>query len=611
MKNKSSLIKNLTIVLRTFILFVAGLAFQSAHALNIDSLFFIGDSLSDQGNCFNFDSPTPPVTNGNTFTFYLANKLGKQDIPFVNGGNNFACVGASTGFKTSIPPPFLNIVNGSTQVNQLLQTYPTFGPHSLFVYWLGSNDILLSKPIATGFSDLYPRFDANVSVGNTISSLNRLHNSGARYLVVINLPALERTPEALLNPGLSNDYFSEPRQFNHILLNRLKTVGYEVIQIDLFSVFNFLLDNSVRFGFTDITHGCTTNSVPGQSCATSFFFNGVHPTDKTHRMLADFIYSILAAPDFVATLADTQLAQLQGQNALIRQQLYPQQIAQEVGKIYPFVAGNFGNNQPGINPDRVKFSSTGGNGTVGVLTKLNEDFLIGAAIGQMLNSINYDVNGSGFNNKATALSLFASYQKSRFYVNAIINYAFLNFYNIQRNYFIGPVLESSTGNTSGSQQGASMQMGFNVVDNDNITTGPLANLDYQSVSVNGYAESSGDQVFDLVYDDQSKQSIIGGLGWQATFKRQFYNMPVNTYVFITMNKEFESGDRDIFFHQVTLPVDFASLPVTQVAGVFASAGINVSAQFANGWLGSIGYIGSKGDGNAYSNLILVALSIPL
>lgn len=613
MKIKNKLFNKKSIkLLRLSFLIIAGIVCQSASALNIDNLFIIGDSLSDQGNCFNPGFPQPPVTNGNTYTFYLANKLGQQDFPFLQGGNNFACVGASTGFESAIPPPLINIVNGETQVQQLLQNNPKFGSNSLFIYWLGANDILLSEPISTFPANIYPVFNANASVNNTINSLNKLHSAGARYLVVLNLPALERTPEGILNPALTAAYTNEPREFNQLLLNRLRNVGYEVIQIDLFSVFNYLLDNAVKFGFTDITHGCTTNPVPGQTCATSFFFNAVHPSDKTHRMLADFLYSVLSAPDFVASLADTQIAQLQGQNALIRQQLYPQQIAQEVGKIYPFVSGSFNpGTQPALNPDRIKFSSMGGNGTVGVLTKLNDNFLIGGAMGQMYNAINYDINNSGFNNLATAFSLFASYQQSRFYINAILNYAFLNFNNIERNFFIGPILETANGKTSGDQGGASVQLGYNLIDTDTITSGPIIGFDYQSISVNGYTESGNDDVFNLAYDDQSKQSMIGSIGWQTTFKQHYNNMPVNTNVFITMNKEFENGDRDIFFHQVTLPIDFASLPVTQVAGVYASAGINVAARFENGWLGSIGYIGSYGDANSYSNLILLGLSIPL
>lgn len=575
-------------------------------ALQVDNFIFIGDSLSDQGNCpIPFFTP-PPVTSpgGNTFTYYLSNKFGVADFPVNSNGKNYACVGASTGYQAPFPLDFIK--SGLQQVQQAISDPTNFTSHSIFFYWVGSDDILLAPPIATFPEDIYPAFNAVTSVNNVVTGLNMLHNAGARYIIVVNLPALERTPAGITSG--SSDYFTEPRAYNQQLLTSLNNLGYRVHQIDLFSVMNYLLDNYQRFGFTNITTPCGSNSA---LCSTYFFFDDVHPTDKVHRMFADFLYSYLTAPDFVATLAEIPIGMLQAENVKIRQQLFPQQQNREIGKLYPFVAGNVGPyQQNALSPDRINYNSTNLNLTVGLLKQINEEFLLGAAIGQTGSFTNYDQSNSSITTTATTFSLFAGYQKAKFYLNGIINYSRLYFADIDRSFPIGPVNMTANGNTYGNQYGISFASGYNIIDQDNFQFGPLATLDYQFIDVNGYNETGAD-VFNLVFDKQHNSSFIGGAGLQATFKNRVNNTPLTTNVFLTLNRQFASGERQIFFRQASIAANLAGLPVIEPGYTFASGGINLAATFKHDITASIGYLATIGDFDMRSNMFVVGLTMPL
>lgn len=611
--------KNLKKYLLSFCLLFGILVFTSnASALRVDELFFIGDSLADQGNCPVPYYTPPPITNGNTFAYYLGKQLGKNILPSSQLGTDYACVGASTGYTAIFPIDFFIKQNGIQQIQQLLNDHPNVQPHSLFVYWLGSDDILLSPPpaplIPTPSQLTYPVFDAATSVNYVVTGLNMLQRAGARYMVVVNLSPLEKTPAALEeSTGVLADYYrSSSIAFNQTLLQSVKNLGYEVIFIDLYSIYNYVVENSALYGYTNVTNGCTTNPLPGQTCATSFYFNDVHPTDKTHQLLADAMFSILTAPDFFASLAEVPFSLMQNQNALIRQQLYPQQQNREVGKVYPFIGGTWSpKTQPAISVDRVTFNSNNYNGTVGLLSLINENVLLGASFGRIINNTNYDAIGSNYTTNANAFSLFGSFQKEKFYANAIINYAKLTYTDIQRKFYIGPLMTVANSDTEGNQRGIAAQIGFNIIQNDNFQTGPILNADYQTLNVNGYTENTGTGVFDVAFDDQSNTSSIGGIGWQAAFNNKIKTIPITTSAFLMLNKQFAGGDRSIYFRQAIVPIDFASLPVTKPKAVFGTAGVNIAATFKHDLIVSLGYLAALGDDNMQSNVFLLSLSMPL
>ena len=79
------------------------------------AIIAIGDSLTDSGNAFRATSSLPgqaiPVSppyfrgrfsNGLMWVEHLANAVGLQITPSLDGGTNFAFGGATTGSKTSI-----------------------------------------------------------------------------------------------------------------------------------------------------------------------------------------------------------------------------------------------------------------------------------------------------------------------------------------------------------------------------------------------------------------------------------------------------------------------------------------------------------------------------
>lgn len=594
-----------------------------AFALKISNLYFIGDSLSDQGNCdlslffIKFEIP-PPVTSpgGNTYAYYLANQLGFSAIPSNRGGNDYACVAAATNFVPSPAILFSNLIDtGTEQIQQLVAQKP-ISHDDLFIYWLGADDIILAPPIEAPFpfgEGIYPAFNAVISVSNVIHGLATLVAHGAHYLVVINDPVLNRTPAAIAetDPVKKAAYRDEPIAFNNELLNRINNSDLNVVQVDLYSAMNYLLDHAAEFGYTNITQGCSSTSDPNATCSTYFYWDDVHPTDKTHRIIAQFIGEILTSPDFFATLAEVPLSLVHSQLGIFWQQLYPQMPDHQIGKNYSFISASGNpylyNNSPYFTASDQSYN---GSLTVGLTRMVNAEWTIGAAIGETLNFTDYDQAGSQFKTADTQLSLFSGFAKGKFYLNSLLDYAHLHFWGIERRFMLGDVPFSADGTTNGNLFGGALQAGYNITNTDTLKVGPIVNLEYQYVDVQGYTESNAD-VFEVAFDHQNNDWLIGGAGLQATFAHCYYNLPVTTNAYIAINKQFLGDQRDVFFHQASLPAKFAGLPVDKPEFVFASAGINFATTFRNGVIGSLGYALNLNPGEIQSHTIMASLTMPI
>ena len=175
------------------------------------SIIVIGDSLSDMGNVFRATAAAPgsaiPVSppyfrgrfsNGFMWIEDLANTLGLQITPSLDGGTNFAFGGAKTGFDVHAlfqRDPGIVIPSLRTQVTAYRTTLsdPTLTDltrtkrapaDALYVVWGGAND--LRDVIQQGTQGATPEQIANNAVGNIVDVIRTLQGLGAIYFLVPN-----------------------------------------------------------------------------------------------------------------------------------------------------------------------------------------------------------------------------------------------------------------------------------------------------------------------------------------------------------------------------------------------------------------------------------------
>lgn len=281
-----------------------------AHAGPLFSnLVVFGDSLSDTGNTRNVVGANSGLianlagygsngrfSNGILWHETMADSLGESRATAsrVAGPNNsnYAYGGARVD----------NATGASTGVLRQYADYSTrvgaagADPNALFVLWAGGNDA----------RDLVGNANPLAGINSSISALqgmvSGLIGQGATSFLMPNLPDLGKIPENR-NTANQASATSVSMMWNAALLDMM--FGFagqaDIYFLDVFSIFNDVLDNPSTYGFTNTTGQCRSLGFLGfteNSCANAnrwVFWDAIHPTTAAHavigRAAADLVRS--------------------------------------------------------------------------------------------------------------------------------------------------------------------------------------------------------------------------------------------------------------------------------------------------------------------------------
>jgi len=308
-----------------------------AGVASLSKLFVFGDSLSDSGNAGlltggNF-TPLPYVgnraSNGPVAVEYLWKMFNPGDNSFqpsLSGGTNYSILGATTGKKNNlevgnVPGSPLNAAftdkGNAWQLNQFTTVNPSFDTEtSLFLLWLFPNDVFyclntLTNPVTgacngvgtSGGADPMPTNLFGVpglAVSNLIASINTLADAGARNFLVVNSPDLGSTP-AFRGTGNQSLMTLLSGEYNTALENQLNTLASAKPQLDielfqLDDALNSLIADPSDHGLSNVTDACFTGSAVCTDPSTYLFWDNLHPTTRTHEILAQQLYGVARDP---------------------------------------------------------------------------------------------------------------------------------------------------------------------------------------------------------------------------------------------------------------------------------------------------------------------------
>ena len=311
-----------------------------ADLLEITDMFVFGDSLSDGGNsgiitqAFTGDPtvvfPPPPYaggrySNGPTAVERLWNLYNTDGglRPSLAGGTNFAVGGATSGVESfnevnsNVPPslqPAFADVGAAWQLEQF-QAHAasnSFDPAtSLFVVWLFPNDIFYANTTGAlpGVVPGSPGGDNVVvnAIANILTTIQILAAAGAQHFLVPNLANLANTP-AFAGTPLAEELSAASIAFNTNLAAQLAmldaVLAAEITLFDTDAVFQQLLADPASFGLTNTTGQCVQNLQNGLCNPDEWlFWDGVHPTARTHEILArQFRLALIPEPGTLALL---------------------------------------------------------------------------------------------------------------------------------------------------------------------------------------------------------------------------------------------------------------------------------------------------------------------
>jgi outer membrane lipase/esterase len=299
----------------------------------LNGLVIFGDSLTDTGNnAFVFDNiigpPAPPGTlrtrapiatpdfvptfpyasnrysNGPVWPEPFAALLGAHlginldagALPALLGGSNFAFGAARMG-----PPGATFPLNVADQVAlYLTQTGGSASPTTLYVVQGGGNDARDALLVAAGGGDPSPFISSYAA--NTVAIVAQLYAAGAEHFLLLNVPDVGLAPAVrALGPTAIMAGTQVAKAMNISLETTLGALSPALLDgvrgFDVFQYLNDVVNAPSAFGFTDVDSACAFDPACIANPATTFFWDGIHPTAAAHAAIARGAFAALVRAD--------------------------------------------------------------------------------------------------------------------------------------------------------------------------------------------------------------------------------------------------------------------------------------------------------------------------
>lgn len=273
-------------------------------------------------------SNTTAYTQGN-WVNVLADRLGR-DRPQAAGltpdvlplGTNYAWGGAQASEGSLLPPL-------TTQVGFYLNGPTSPASATLFTFWLGGNDLINAAKapgatpasIAAASTNAITALRTNIQAVTTASSSS--NPSDPVDVLWVNLPSLDRTPEgAALDPTLRAALAQATADFRLAQLTaaadlRAANASLNLLTLDVYSLFNQILDNPASYGLIDVTTPILdapdftqpgpflpTLNVPITANPDHYaFWDSLHPTAYMHALIGEAAANLVPAPGVASLLA--------------------------------------------------------------------------------------------------------------------------------------------------------------------------------------------------------------------------------------------------------------------------------------------------------------------
>jgi outer membrane lipase/esterase len=376
------------------------------------------------------------------------------------------------------------------------------------------------------------------------------------------LPDVGKTP-AISGTGLATTVSQLGVEFNNELVRQLSTADAEIIPLNVPLMLSEVLANPGQYGlatdqnligtcFDDCTVQNPVYGINGTNPdPTKLLFNdGVHPTIAGQTLIADYAYSLLAAPWEISLLPEMAHGTLRSHQDQLRAQWQADFEAwQAVGQWRSFVNGG---------GQRLTYdiyeSDADGNGyslNFGGSYRLNEAWRVGLAAGLYEQSLEAGEADSDYDLRSYLTTAFAQYQQNRWWGELAASVGYLDYHDLKRKFDLGPTTRSEKADTDGDLWSLSGRVGYDIAQSPDSQwhLSPFVSADYARVEVDGYSED-GERSSALNYDDQKRNSKRLGIGLQGLF-----DLSQQTRLFgeVAMEREYEDDATEVDMSLRSLP----------------------------------------------------------
>lgn len=334
---------------------------QSGPVAKVQVVSF-GDSLSDAGTyskyvLTSFGGGRFTTNPGTVWTQDVAAYYGGSLAPAVysgfgqpivdNGGLDYAQGGARVTDPNGIGTPTVSAVPVTTQLDNYLAKHGSFNAGQLVLVQGGANDIFYNALVAAAAGNTsaaqLAAMVAIVAAGQQLASIvQRIVDSGATKVVVVNVPDIGGTPQAV-STGTQTALTTLSKFYNNALLAKIQALGLtgKVLFVDVFTWQDGITAAYAANGFQVSNTDTACNLTAMQTKATAYatqnpsvlpagetpaqfgaslasslfcspetltvagadqtymFADSVHPTTHLHALFAQYVEQQIAAAGLV------------------------------------------------------------------------------------------------------------------------------------------------------------------------------------------------------------------------------------------------------------------------------------------------------------------------
>ena len=599
-------------------LLAAAVAFglsTGAQAFEFTNVYLLGDSLSDAGQ-YGARFTTNP---GLTASEYLAQRFGFTVKPSTQGGTDYAYGGARVTSQGPYSPQATPVAG---QVTALIAK--GVDPNALYVLQGGANDIFYHAALAGAGAETSAQAQAAIGVAATdfLGQIAKLRAAGAKYIMVMNLPDIGRTPQGTASgaagaaalTGLSVSIF------NSALNIGLNNIGFDVIPVNIQGFFGEIISNPSLYGFSNATGlactsvvggsvssiACSPNTLVNATAPNGYIFaDSVHPTTAAHKITAQYMASIIAAPEQIGLLAEAPLAISAGAGKLLDARASAMPVQGSGANIYG--GWEFGRSDIDSSRQTVGIAGDVSALNLGGDVQIGNGLRAGALFSYGENKNDFGQGTGGFKLRETMLTGYASLNRGIWYVGGSFGAGDLKFKDVHRNIELGPTVRTEQGNTKGNHLVARAVGGMNF-QSGRVVHGPIASLTWQQIKVSGFSEN-GAASTTMVFTEQTRTSLISSLGYGLSLQLGD-SVPMTPWVRVSWDTEHKNDGRDVRASLVTMGGAFG-LPAYKVDDNYGKVDVGMAAQFNKALTGFVNYTTTFSQANQKNQAVMVGLKVAM
>ncbi|OEC32625.1 outer membrane lipase/esterase [Pseudomonas cuatrocienegasensis] len=553
-----------------------------------------GDSLSDAGQFPDMQLPGESLrfTNrdgvGQPYALNASTRLGQRlgieagqlaaSTSVVNAtlgladGNNWATGGYTTPQILDSITATSSVASGGLVLRQRDGYLPWLAaqglrvdPNTLFYLNGGANDFFQQSAIDPSAIDAA----FSITSANTLAdSAAALDQAGARYMMVWLLPDLGRTPGSALagDPATSAGLSALSSLFNQTLVTRLAALDSNVIGLNIPLLFDEVVADPARYGLAagqDLTGtcydssagDCLENPVYGLNGSTpdasQLLFNDFgHPTTTGQQLIADYAYSLLAAPWEISLLPETAQASLRAHQSWLRNQWQADEGAWQAPGHWRVSVGG-GATALDLDGQRSAASGDGRGHSLDMAAsyRLRDDWRLGLSLGVARQTLEAGAQASDYRLDSQLLGAFAQYRHHAWWADTSLTGGRLDYGDLERRFALNSDTRTEKGNTDGDLWAVSGRFGYQLFADAPWQLSPFLSADYAKVQVDGYGED-GLRSSALTYADQEVTSKRLGAGLRGALQLA---PATRLYAEVAYQHEYEDATRELQMHLRSLP----------------------------------------------------------